>query len=231
MRYWKTAVGLMMALLFLLTGCGSSSAASSGVERAVEEGTTVQGDMDTVPEQKTEALQAYQEPADQTNPSDPVSLDCSFTLEGKEYTLPVDFSVLEADGWDPAVDPDKEINDRTYTIIYMKKPDKEKDILFLLLNDSGNKAKVKDCKLVSIDIYKSTLDEYSFALSNGLKPGDDKETVESLMGTPTHTSETDKYVSFVYGAGRETGKIKFVWWKEEELREQGHDVVTIECFK
>ena len=36
----------MMALLFLLTGCGSSSAASSGVERAVEEGTTVQGDMD-----------------------------------------------------------------------------------------------------------------------------------------------------------------------------------------
>ena len=193
--------------MLLLAGCGGSAGSSGDgkedspavTEQEVSETTTAAAE-----ETQTTAAQAAETQS---------AVDCSFTLEGKEYTLPFDYSVLEADGWSTDVDVSQELGGMTYTFIFMNK-DNKGSMTFYIYNGSGNNKAVKDCQVAGVKCSKDNLDDYSFALSNGLKPGDDRETVEAAMGTPTNSNDYDSSVQIDYGENRDTGQISFVWFTE-----------------
>ncbi len=192
---------------FPITQCGMS-----GIQ-----GNKGKEDSPAVTEQETadtttaaaEETQTTAVPVAETQPE----VDCSFTLEGKEYTLPFDYSVLEADGWSTDIDASQELGGMTYTFIYMKK-DNKGSMTFYVYNGSGNNKAVKNCQVAGIKCSKDTLDDYSFALSKGIKPGDDQETVEAAMGTPTNSNDYDSSVQIDYGESSNTGQISFVWFTE-----------------
>ena len=139
----------------------------------------------------------------------------SFELEGKKYTLPIPVSELLADGYYLDEDLNTEIGGLTYTWCDLSKEEDSYDTLTIyIFNGSGNTKALSDCVVSSIEVNDSELENYSFALGNGLKPGDLPETVEQIMGAPTDQYDSDLSLTYYYGEDRETGQIQFSWPKE-----------------
>ena len=225
-------LGLLLMLLLAFAGCGGASQDSSSPADDKEEATTASTEAAGPEEETTAEEVTTQASEEETITQEAAAVDCSFTLEGKNYTLPFDYSTLEADGWKAAADMDEELGGMTYTSLQMQKKGIDDDYLYFdIYNGSGNKTKLKDCQVAGIEVRKQNLDNFSFALANGLKPGDDKAAVEKIMGSPTSGNEYDKYVNSFYGENRDTGQIGFVWWKDSEAKENGNDSIELRYFK
>ena len=235
MRLWRTVSAFVLAAV-LVTGCGggSSSAGSqkdSAAEAEVtEEKTTdeAQGAQeDTAAGENKEsedlAVDLGAEDGSQENlnsapgaPSAASQVDTTIELEGKKYTLPMPISELLADGYYVDADLDTEIGGLTYTWCHLSKEEGSYGGLTIdVFNGSGNTKPLSECMVSGIDVASSDLENFSFALGNGLKPGDLPETVEQIMGTPTNQSDSDTSLTYYYGEGRRTGQITFSWWKED----------------
>ena len=146
------------------------------------------------------------------------ALSTSFTLDGKEYTLPFDYALMEEDGWITSDDVDTTLGGMTIIPVIMEKEGKEGFcyISLSIYNGSGNSEKVRDCKVSGIRISKANLDNYAFALSNGLKPGDDMTAVTDAMGAPDESTEYDDYTVVHYGDKDQGGEITFTLYNSEE---------------
>lgn len=257
MRLWK-AVSAFAAAAVLVTGCGGASGAASSQEsapaaeaaqenapeaEAAQEETaqkSAEAPAETAPEEKPEEKEAETLAADpgaeegslNSAPGTPAAaaVDCSFELEGKKYTLPLPVSELLSDGYYLNADMNTEIDGYTYTWVYLTKEEGSYDDLTIdLFNGSGNKKVLGDCTVSSVEVASQDLQNFSFALSNGIKPGDLPETVEQTMGTPTDKSDGDSSLTYYYGESRETGQIEFNWWKENgELT--GESQITVKYF-
>ena len=183
------------------------------------------------------AKPAFADPvsSDPANPasSDSANLLRSFTLEGKDYTLPFDYTDLEKDGWTPSWDVDTELDGHTYTRLSLEKEIQGTTAFFdiCVFNGTGNAKKIRDCQVCSVMVTKRNLDmyKYSFALSNGIKPGDDIATVLSIMGNPDRSTEFDYCTIGVYGDRNNGGSIQFDWYKDEG--EKDSNCITMECFQ
>ena len=229
MKLLSTLGALSMSAILILSGCGGSS--DSGKEAATEKADV--GVESTVPEGMTSLAEDTTGGLNTIMGENEAQVDCSFTLEGKQYTLPFDYSQLELDGWKTDTDMTQELNGYTYTFIYIEKEGKDhKHISVDIYNGTGDTKQLKDCKVCEIEVNKWNLEDYSFALANGLKPGDDQNMVTSIMGTPTNTDTTDNYTASYYGDNRDTGKIDFVWFNDDaETGEEGEKRITLSYFK
>lgn len=241
MKLWKIVSAFVMAAV-LVTGCGGgTSSAGSQKDSAAEAEVTEENTADEAGEAQDQAAAdkqadaAAKEPAETETLADtgaeensPESLnsgleapaasgqvDCSFELEGKKYTLPIPVSELLADGYYLDEDLNTEIGGLTYTWCDLSKEEDSYDTLTIyIFNGSGNTKALSDCVVSSIEVNDSELENYSFALGNGLKPGDLPETVEQIMGAPTDQYDSDLSLTYYYGEDRETGQIQFSWPKE-----------------
>ena len=212
-----TIIGaLTLSAAMLLSGCGSTA------------GNQKQETTEAAVEQASEATPEATESVNATIPGSESQYadQCKFVLEGKEYTLPFDYSVLEADGWQTSTDMSQSLDGLTYTFVYINK-DGKPNITVDVFNGSGNSKKLSECKVTSIKFKKAQLSDYSFELGNGLKPGDDKDAVEKVMGAPTESNEYDEYLTNTYGKSRDEGEIEFTWWKDEESKKNGEDQIEV----
>ena len=231
MKKSRLFVVLALAAVLALPGCGGSAAKEESKEAATEKiavqnDASAPEDMTAPAPESTESLNALG-----TTPETAPAVDCSFTLEGKAYTMPFDYSQLEADGWTTDTDMSQELKGYTYTFIYIKKDGKDEKLTIDIYNGTGNNKALKDCKVSTIDITEKQAETYSFALGSGVKPGDDQTTVAAAMGTPTNDEENDNYYSYSYGESRDTGKIHFVWWKDPKSQANGHNSIQISYFQ
>lgn len=222
---------LTLSAALFLTGCGGGTS-DSGKESESTTSKIAVGEESTVPENVTSA------PAETTGSLNAISggeeaqVDCSFTLEGKSYTLPFDYSQLEADGWKTDTDLNQELQGYTYTFIFIEKEGKEGHLTVDLYNGTGNTKKLKDCKVSEIEVNSRDLENYSFSLANSLKPGDDINTVTTIMGTPTNSNADDHDTTYTYGESRDTGQISFVWFADDaETGEEGEKRITVAYFQ
>ena len=152
----------------------------------------------------------------------------SFTLERKEYTMPIDYSVLVEDGWDIAVDPDFILDSNCFTTASMIPENTDLyPINISIYNGGDDSRKVRDCKISKIFIQEDYLQFYTFELSNGLRPGDDISVVMDKMGTPDTSKEEDYQTLISYGNERHGGEISFSWNTQYE----GLDSVTLEYYQ
>ena len=156
---------------------------------------------------------------------------CTFTLEGKEYTIPFDQTVLEEAGWTASQDMDYNLGGMIMTSLYWYKdtPDSMYNLDTSILNGTGNAKKAKDCQICSLLVTRQDLDSFSFALSNGIKPGDDLETVKDIMGAPDSVDEYSDYTIASYGDKGKDGAITFLWHTDEKEKEK--DYIHIECYE
>ena len=155
----------------------------------------------------------------------------SFMLEGKEYTLPFDYTQFEADGWTTSDNLDGTLDGMTLTSLYMYKDggDEYETLNMDILNGSGNTIPIREGKLCSIMFTRRQLDVFSFELPGGITPADDQATVTGLLGEPEYTSETDDYTIITYGDEYEQGKLTFCWNKDETMKDQ--DYIVVECYQ
>lgn len=236
MRLWRTVSAFVLAAV-LVTGCGGGGSSSAGSQKdsaaeaeVTEEKTTdeaqgAQEDTATGENKESEdlAVDLGAEDGSQENlnsapgaPSAASQVDTTIELEGKKYTLPMPISELLADGYYVDADLDTEIGGLTYTWCHLSKEEGSYGGLTIdVFNGSGNTKPLSECMVSGIDVASSDLENFSFALGNGLKPGDLPETVEQIMGTPTNQSDSDTSLTYYYGEGRRTGQITFSWWKED----------------
>lgn len=155
------------------------------------------------------------------------SANASFLLEGKEYTLPIDFSELTADGWTTTTDVEHELGSMTETAVHMRKEGTD-DSCWLdtyVFNGSDNTKKIKDCQICMVMITRSSSEGISFELSNGLKPGDDQAAVSGIMGEPDDSSDDDMAAVVSYGHENVEGRITFCWFKEEAAKASDYIMV------
>ena len=208
---------MLVASSIMLTGCDtstSSGGSEAGSTQTTEELTEVESDKEI----NAAGIQGF---------------DYSFILEGKKYTLPFDYAVLEKDGWEPlddSEDPNDKIDGMKDELFSMKKVGKERKngemLTVWVFNGSGNKRKIKDCKIGGIVVAEKDLGYFSFELSNGLKPGDEQETVRGIMGEPDEFGDWDSFYKDEYGEKKETGLITFEW-KKDEIKDKGEDYIRI----
>ena len=208
---------MLVASSIMLTGCDTSTSgggSEAGSTQTTEELTEVESDKEI----NAAGIQGF---------------DYSFILEGKKYTLPFDYAVLEKDGWEPlddSEDPNDKIDGMKDELFSMKKVGKERKngemLTVWVFNGSGNKRKIKDCKIGGIVVAEKDLGYFSFELSNGLKPGDEQETVRGIMGEPDEFGDWDSFYKDEYGEKKETGLITFEW-KKDEIKDKGEDYIRI----
>jgi hypothetical protein len=156
---------------------------------------------------------------------------CSFILEGKTYTLPFDLTVLEEDGWSFSYpDPDYELGGMTATTLSLTKEIQGTSAYLSIeaFNGSGDNKKIKDCQVCSVTVSKKNTNDYnySFSLLNGIKPGDDIETVMAAMGEPDNISEMDDLVIATYGDRKNGGCITFDCYDDND-----RNVIVVEHYK
>ena len=226
---YRKVWGLILACALtaaMITGCGGGSAVStnesaqSTEERAADKDSAAEENADEAQEE-TEAAPEEAAPvnSDDTkgSASAPIgpAVDCTFVLEGKQYSMPLNINDLLADGWTTKANLDEELGGYTSTWLNLDKEGLDKNITVDMVNGSGNSKKRSDCNVSRIKVTLSMLDSISFELGNGLKPGDPQESVIEKMGQPTNTYEFDTYTEFVYGDNAKTGKISFLWGKED----------------
>lgn len=100
-----------------------------------------------------------------------------FTLEGKEYTLPVDTKQFVSNGWKvEEMDADTTISGNDYEFVYFENGDKE--IMLMVANNSNSTIKPEDGKVYGISA--SSAYSVDFALDNGLKLGDKIDDVKKF---------------------------------------------------
>ena len=220
-----------LTAVLALSGCGGSTSEGESKEKttekiAVQNDASAPEDMTAPAQESTEGLNAMA-----TAPETTPAVDCSFTLEGKNYTLPFDFSQLEADGWTTDTDMSQELKGYSYTFIHIKKDGKDQNLTIDIYNGTGNNKALKDCKVSEIDITVKEAETYSFALSNGLKAGDDQAAVTAAMGTPTDTSDSENSTSLYYGENRDKGQISFTWWKDADAEANGSNSISVAFFQ
>ena len=162
---------------------------------------------------------AASEPAAEFSPS--------FVLEGETYTLPFDYSDLEANGWTPAYDVEKELGGMTATDIAMEKD--SLNVSFGVLNGSGNAKPIKDCQISEITVGKQNLESFSYELTNGLKPGDDLETIIDVMGEPDNRTDYDDITILSYGDEYDGGEVRFGIYNDEADRKL--DYISLYCYQ
>ena len=157
----------------------------------------------------------------------------SFILEGKEYTLPLDYAVLEKDGWITSDNVDYELDDNTVTLVYMRREGTEDDteICFSVYNGSGSTKKIRDCQVSKVSLSEQYLEWYSFEFSNGIKPGDDMETVKRVMGDPDKIDVNDSSTIYYYGDENRGGEITFTWYNDDLEYYEGCDSMAIEYYQ
>ena len=155
----------------------------------------------------------------------------SFILDGKEYTLPFDQTVLEEAGWTNSQDMDAELGGMTLTSVNWEKEGVTSGVLlsFNAFNGSGDSKKIKDCPIGSVTVTRGALDNYSFSLPNGLKPGDDLAAVTALMGEPDAIDESNNYMSAYYFDENAASKVTFFWNKDEG--QNNGDYICLECYQ
>ena len=93
---------------------------------------------------------------------------------------------------------------------------KEEEIAAFIVSAPGNRQKIIDCQVYKIEVGQTSLDPlpYSFALSNGIKLGDNLDSVRQLMGEPSHVFDYDQYSEAVYDIDSRNLNIGFFQSKE-----------------
>ena len=117
-------------------------------------------------------------------------------LEGKEYTIPCDYSEFKKDGW-TLEDEDAKLNSTTYTLIeYISKGDSTLPVQ--LWNPTDSALKYSECQIGKIDL--AVENNVSVELPGGFvfDKNVTADDVIAFYGEPTSEDEGDNYRALYY---------------------------------
>ncbi len=142
--------------------------------------------------------------------------DYQVSLDGEVYTLPLEYSKLEADGWKTKEDLTRTLEPTQYSIgMVFSKGDK--DISLELVNNSEAPKSMKECQVGGIDTSPAeskNLPELS--LAKGIKIGSTKEEVAKAYGDPTQQSEDPNAYTYI---DKNYAMVQFTFNKEDSTVE------------
>lgn len=120
--------------------------------------------------------------------------DFTFTLDGKVYQLPCDYSELAADGWYISYGgtEDTQLDDKTYMYISFKKNDAK--FTTYVYNVSGSTKALKDCRIGFLDFHNDA----GITLAKGITPLSTREEVIAAFGEPVKEATYDNYTRLEY---------------------------------
>ena len=126
-----------------------------------------------------------------------------FSLDGKEYHLPVKFSQLAEEGW--SIDDyyaDIILESRYYSYAHIKKGDK--DIEVSILNASEEAKAIQDCDIVELRV----MSDIDFKLINGPQFGDTVKEVMNRYGV---------WIDFENGSPTSNGLMWYTMYQDESI--------------
>lgn len=222
-KVWRFVSGVVLTAV-LLSGCGGGSASASAnasvadiIRQHTEEEnaeTEVEAEDETESGAETEAGESS---AIQTE----THFSFSFELDGRNYRLPFDATRFQEEGlfndFTIQGNLDNDLEPDTMQILFISEDEDkaEEDLTIFIYNGTEETKKVIDCQVSGISVSVADLEHHSFALSNGLKPGDDFATVCQVMGEPDFYSEEDNYDCAFYNYYDGDGEVRFYFHKDD----------------
>lgn len=234
-KFWRSAIAVTLFAV-LVTGCGKVNASANASvadiirQHIAEENADDEADAENKSEAGTEAeagnrsdTESGSEAETRENSEVPTSArsEYSFELEGKTYSVPFPLTAMRENGWEPRGITweeleEKDIGGYTISFLHFTRGGKEEVITAFIVSAPGNRQKIIDCQVYKIEVGQTSLDPlpYSFALSNGIKLGDNLDSVRQLMGEPSHVFDYDQYSEAVYDIDSRNLNIGFFQSKE-----------------
>ena len=199
-KFWRSAIAVTLFAV-LVTGCGKVNASANASvadiirQHIAEENADDEADAENKSEAGTEAeagnrsdTESGSEAETRENSEVPTSArsEYSFELEGKTYSVPFPLTAMRENGWEPRGITweeleEKDIGGYTISFLHFTRGGKEEEITAFIVSAPGNRQKIIDCQVYKIEVGQTSLDPlpYSFALSNGIKLGDNLDSVRS----------------------------------------------------
>ena len=153
--------------------------------------------------------------------ADRPNFDYSFELDGRKYSIPFEATRFQEEGLynDITIQAnlDNDLEPDNMQILFISEDEDlgNDNLTIYIYNGTEETKKVIDCQVAGISVSVADLEYHSFSLGNGLKPGDDYETVRKVMGEPDFHDEGEKYDCAFYDYHDGRGEVRFYFHKDD----------------
>lgn len=116
----------------------------------------------------------------------------TFTLDGKEFSLPCSISDFQEIGWDFTYSNDMDVKipgKTTDGAWFTNNDDSDSEIYLYFINATGDAHEMKDCRVIGIEITEGYFENVDFSTADGITIGSSREDVDTIYGVPEDADE------------------------------------------